>query len=291
VFQRAMGPEFFAGKYTIACWHWELPELPDEWLPSFEGIDELWAPSRFIQAAVSAKARVPVVLMPHAISLPQVHPSRARFGLPESGFLFLTMYDLLSYQERKNPEAVVRAFRKAFATRTDAILVIKVLNAERCPDDMQRLRESLRDLPAAVLLPTALSRQAVYDLEATCDAFVSLHRAEGFGLGLAECMFLGKPVIGTNWSGNTDFMTSRNSCPVDGELVTLTRDHGPYRMGQRWAEPDIDQAASFMRALVDDPAYAAKIGAAARATMLGEHAPSVIGERYQRRLRLLSLDA
>jgi glycosyltransferase involved in cell wall biosynthesis len=287
-FRRAMGPEVFAGKYTIGYWHWELPDFPDRWLTSFDGVDEVWTPTRFVQGAVSAKANVPVVLMPHAISLPPVNPSRARFELPPDTFLFLTMYDLLSYQERKNPRAAIRAFREAFGKRGGATLVIKVLNADKCPDDMARLRESLADLSSVVLLTSTLPRQAVYDLEATCDAFVSLHRSEGFGLGLAECMYLGKPVIATNWSGNVDFMTSRNSCPVEYELVTLDRSHGPYDAGQRWAEADADGAARYMRALVNDPAYAARIGHEARQTMLTEYSPQAIGKRYQDRLQVLS---
>ena len=287
-FQRAMGPDFFAGKYTIAYWHWELAHFPERWLGSFEGVDEVWTPTRFVQGAVSEKASVPVLLMPHAISLPTVTPSRARFGLPSNTFLFLTMYDLLSYQERKNPVAAIHAFREAFGKGGGATLVIKVLNSDKRPDDMARLRESVADLSSVVLLTSTLSRQAVYDLEATCDAFVSLHRSEGFGLGLAECMYLGKPVVATHWSGNTDFMTPRNSCPVEYELVTLDRSHGPYDAGERWAEADVEEAARYLRALANDAAYAARIGHQARETMLTEYSPEAIGRRYRARLELLS---
>jgi glycosyltransferase involved in cell wall biosynthesis len=287
VFRHAMGPWFFEGKKTIAYWHWELPEFPDRWLSSFAGVDEIWVPSRFVQTAVSAKSPVPVVLMPHAIALPDVRPSRRRFALPERSFLFLLMYDLLSYQERKNPQAAIHAFRKAFDNSGHAALVIKVLNAEKCPDDMEALRASLRDLPHTVLLTGTMSRQDVYDLEATCDAFVSLHRSEGFGLGPAECMRLGKPVVATNWSGNSDFMSAQNSCPVGYELVALERDHGPYEAGQFWADPDVDHAASLMRALVDDPTYAARVGARAQQTMMTEYSPESIGRRYRARLAII----
>ncbi|HVU02426.1 MAG TPA: glycosyltransferase [Polyangiaceae bacterium] len=287
-FQRAMGPSFFEGRYTIGYWHWELPEFPDAWLPSFEGLSEVWVPTDFVLRAVSAKAPIPVVRMPHAISPVTRDPSRARFGLPERKFLFLTMYDLLSYQERKNPRAVLAAFRRAFADSEDVGLVVKVINAEKCVEDMVLLRESLADLPGAVLIPETLSRTDVYDLEAACDAFVSLHRSEGFGLGLAECMFLGKPVVGTAWSGNADFMNARNSCPVDYDLVELTRDHGPYAKGQRWADPDVEHAAFHMKKLVSDPAHARRIGARARELMLTEHSPRAIGALYRARLRLVA---
>jgi glycosyltransferase involved in cell wall biosynthesis len=124
----------------------------------------------------------------------------------------------------------------------------------------------LEHLPNVTILDRILSRDDVYTLEALCDAFVSLHRSEGFGLGLAESMFLGKPVIGTNWSGNRDFMDAKNSCPVDVSLVPIEEDHGPYRKGQLWAEADIDQAAWYMRRLVNDAGWRHEIGARARQT-------------------------
>jgi glycosyltransferase involved in cell wall biosynthesis len=283
-FRRAMGADFFAGKKTIAYWAWELMEFPEEWTTSFADLTEVWVPSRFVQSAISDKAPVPVVLMPHPIAVPKSTRSRARFGLPEARFLFLTMYDVLSYQERKNPAAAVAAFRKVAAAGTDAGLVIKVLNADQRPEEMEALRLSLEDVPGVILLSSTLSRQEAYDLEATCDAFVSLHRAEGFGFALAECMHLGKPVIGTNWSGNTDYMNSRNSCPVDYRLVELDRDHGPYKKGQKWADPDVDHAAWHMRSLAARPELAASIGAEARATMLSDYSPRAIGLRYRARL-------
>jgi glycosyltransferase involved in cell wall biosynthesis len=286
-FVRAMGPAFFSGKYNIGYWHWELPELPDAWLSSFATLDEIWVPTQFVLAAVSAKSPIPVVLVPHAIHFETQDASRARFGLPEGPYLFLTMFDMYSHQERKNPFAVIDAFRRAFGDRRDVALVIKIMNGAERPDDLLALKRDLADLPAAVLIESTLSRQDVYDLEAACDCFVSLHRSEGFGLGLAESMFLGKPVVGTNWSGNADFMTHRNSCPVDYELVTLERDYGPYARGQVWADADVEHAAWYMKQLADDRAFSARIGARARHTMATTYSPRAIGERYKRRLELI----
>jgi glycosyltransferase involved in cell wall biosynthesis len=134
-----------------------------------------------------------------------------------------------------------------------------------------------------------MSRGKVNGLIAACDAVISLHRSEGFGLILAEAMYLGKPVIATGWSGNMDFMTSSNSCVVPYELVTLERDHGYYKAGQRWAEPDVDAAASFLRRLVEEPAWAAEIGARGSRTIRTEFSPAAAGNRYRRRLASLGL--
>ena len=73
------------------------------------------------------------------------------------------------------------------------------------------------------LVTDVLSRQAVDSLMACSDAFVSLHRSEGFGLPIAEAMALGKPVIATGWSGNMDFMSEDTAACVGYEIVELER--------------------------------------------------------------------
>jgi glycosyltransferase involved in cell wall biosynthesis len=161
------------------------------------------------------------------------------------------------------------------------------MNAATDPERFLVLRERLRDVPGAHLLDRTLSREDVYALESVCDCVVSLHRAEGFGLTLAECMALGKPAIATGWSGNTDFMDARNACPVGYSLKPIERDVGPYRAGQTWAEPDVEHAAWYMRRLVADAELRWRLASAGRETVRRELSPIVVGERYRRRLEVL----
>jgi glycosyltransferase involved in cell wall biosynthesis len=284
-----LGQSFFNNHYNIGFWHWELPELPDEWLGSFSLLNEVWVPSHFVADAVSAKSPVPVVRMPHAVGFtPPQGASRERLGLPRTGFLFLTMYDMHSVQERKNPEAVIEAFQRAFPDGAGAGLVVKVMNRASDPESFAQLERRLRDVPGVKLIAETLARNDVYALESVCDCFVSLHRSEGFGLGLAESMYLGKPVIGTDWSANTDFMTPENSCPVRYELIPIERDVGPYRAGQSWANADTEHASWYMQRLAEDPELCKRLGAAGKQTIESEFSPSVIGQRYRQRLEVLS---
>jgi glycosyltransferase involved in cell wall biosynthesis len=286
------GPELRRGKYTIGYWAWELPEWPDAWVPHFEFVDEIWTPSRFVTEAIALKAPVPVVTMPHAIEFERpttpVGQLRAKFGLPPDVFLFLFVYDLNSYSERKNPRAVLAAYREAFRGRREKVgLVVKVQNRADNPEDWAVLSQAASALPGVVLLSETFKRHEVYELQAACDCFVSLHRAEGFGLGVAECMYLGKPVIATDWSATAEFLDGTNGCPVRARLVTLERNVGPYARGQTWADPDIRHAAEWMRRLVADRALCHRLGEAARETIERRFAPSVIGVRYRRRLEAI----
>lgn len=282
------GAGFRAGKYNIGYFAWELAEFPDSWVPTIDYYDEIWCPSEFTRASIEMKSPVPVVTMPHAISFPRPVESvvslRARFSLPPDRFLFLSLFDLNSYAERKNPRAVLDAFRESNLAASGATLVIKVQNATGNAADFARLHAALREMPGTLLITDTLPRTDIYALEAACDCFVSLHRAEGFGLAVAECMFLGKPVISTNWSATAEFVDATNGCPVDCKLVTLDRHHGPYAKGSTWAEPSVQHAAEWMKILCRDRALAASLGAAARVTMETRFSPSVVGARYRRRL-------
>ncbi len=283
------GQGFRRGKYNIAYWAWELPEFPDAWVHHANHFDEIWTPSRFTTEAIAQKVPLPVLTMPHAIGFARPQGDfRRKYGLPTDKFLFLFLYDLNSYSERKNPAAVLEAFRRSGLAGRDAAIVIKVHNVPSNAADFQRLREATAALPGTTLITQTLSRTEIYELESACDCFVSLHRAEGFGLALAECMHLGKPVIATDWSGTTDFIRPANACPVRSTLVTLDRTHGPYTKGQTWAEPDVDHAAWWMQQLHADPALARRIGGAARASIESELAPAVIGTRYRRRLEVIA---
>jgi len=290
------GPGFRSGRYNIGYFAWELPEFPDAWLPSFDYFDEIWCPSDFTAEAVREKSPVPVLTMPHAIAFAAPAGDRdlwrARFGLPRDAFLFLSLFDLNSYAERKNPRAAVEAFRRAALPPAreggGAALVLKVQNVTGNEADFAALRESVRDLPGTVLITETLSRADLYALEAACDGLVSLHRSEGFGLAVAECMHLGKPVISTDWSATAEFVSAANGRPVRAPLITLDRSHGPYGKGGTWADPDPAHAAEHMRELFADPELCARLGAAARATIAARFSPAVVGARYRRRLGVLA---
>ncbi|WP_221032964.1 glycosyltransferase [Actomonas aquatica] len=284
------GDNFRHERYNIAYWAWELPEFPDDWVAACEFYDEIWTPSAFCREAIAAKTPLPVHVMPHAIEFAEpVGDQRGRFNLPTDRTTFLFLYDLNSYQERKNPHAVIEAYRQAFPDEAGVHLVIKTQNPERNPETYARLQKALAGLSHTTLITETLSREDVHALEAACDVFVSLHRSEGFGLAVAECMYLGKPVISTDWSATAEFVDADNGCPVPVDLIELTETHGPYQQGQIWANPRVPAAAEAMRRLAADPALRTRLGANAARTIRERFAPSVVGGLYAKRLDAMRL--
>lgn len=277
-------------RYRIGYWVWEQAQMPSCALGAFAHVDEVWVPSTFAYHAIAPYAPVPVIIIPHAIDVaPSPVLDRARFGLPAGKLLVLVMYDFHSYQYRKNPQAAIAAFRQAAARRTDVVLVIKTINGQHHAPARQALQASVSDMDNVLFIDEFLTRQQTWDLQACCDILLSLHRAEGFGLAPAEMMHLGKPVIATGWSANTDFMTSANSFPVRYQLKALEQAVGVYPAGQPWAEADIDHAAHCLTRLLDDPALRRQIGAAAAADIRQQLSPQAVGALVRQRLSLLGL--
>lgn len=273
--------------YNIGFWHWELEEFPDHWRPAFDLVDGIWVASRFVQDAISAKANCPVVNIGLPVNALPIDPRRERFGIPPGRFMFLASCDLHSYLARKNPLGAIQAFRAAFGDRTDVELVLKISNPQADPSALEMLEASAGDRGNIRMLTGLLRRRDVVDLLATADCFVSLHRSEGFGLSLAESMALRKPVIGTAYSGNVDFMRPGNSCLVNYSLIELSQDHGPYRKGQVWADPDLDHAAWWMKRLVENETERTQIGLSGQRTICDEYSDAAIGKRCRKRLEAI----
>ncbi|WP_447974335.1 glycosyltransferase family 4 protein [Nitrospira sp. Kam-Ns4a] len=284
-FFRAMGRDYAAGRYNVGFWAWELAAFPRRWLDRFAYFDEIWTPSTFCREALEAVAPVPVRVVPHPIASGNGGaPARRRFGLPDDRFVFLFMFDFYSVFERKNPLAVVEAFQRAFAPAEPVLLVLKFYNAEINPAGHARLREAARR-PNVRLLDGWMPQETLRVLLACCDAYVSLHRAEGFGLTLAEAMALGKPVIATDYSGNRDFMTPENSFLVRARLTALARSYGAYEKGQVWAEPEVDDAARWMRYVFAHREAARQVGRRAAADIRARLAPAAVGSLIRSELR------
>ncbi|MFO0030981.1 MAG: glycosyltransferase [Cyanobacteriota bacterium] len=280
---------FSEGLYRIGFWHWEQPQIPQRHHAAFAHLDEVWVPSTFVQDAVAAVSPVPVFKVPHAVKFtPSPQASRQTFGLEPDRQLVLVMFDFHSFQYRKNPQAAIAAFRLAAKQAPSLGLVVKTQNGEAVPEALAELRAWLCDLPHVTFIDEVLTRQQMWDLQSCCDILLSLHRAEGFGLGPAEMMFLGKPVVATGWSATMDFMDADNAMPVRYELVPLAETIGPYDAGPVWADPDIDHAAWCLARLAEDSALVACIGARARESIQRTLDPLVIGRQVADRLSLIA---
>jgi glycosyltransferase involved in cell wall biosynthesis len=288
VVQSKLGKRAYKGRYNVGYWFWELPQFPKRWAVSFREYDEIWVASEFVRGALRPMTDLPItrVPVPVEVQLPASPLTRTALGLPDEGFLFLFIFNGASVFTRKNPLGLISAFERAFNQNErmrDVRLVMKVMNLDLEEGDGKSLADGMRAVNG-ILLSETMDRQVVYNLVDQCDAYASLHRSEGYGLTMAEAMALGKPVLGTAYSGNVDFMDDDNSFLVPFVLVTLEHDVPPYEAGSTWAEPDLNEAARLMRLVVDNPREAAARGARAREKMQSEFSPASVGHIISNRL-------
>jgi hypothetical protein len=118
-FLEQKGNEYFQRRYNIATWFWELSSFPDEWVSRFSDYQEIWVASQFCAEALAKVSPIPIVKMSWPLHIEgfEVSSNRARFQLKESSFVFLFTFDFMSIFERKNPLALVEAFKKKLLAR------------------------------------------------------------------------------------------------------------------------------------------------------------------------------
>lgn len=265
LFVRDVGPGFLEGHHNIGLWYWESDVMSESQLPAFGYVDEVWAATSYLRDSFASAGRAPVALVPSPLVFDDVSSStddRARLGLDQR-FTFLFSFDFLSVAERKNPLGLIEAYRRAFGPDDGTRLILKSINGDVFPDERERVAVELADRPDIELWDRMLPASDRLALVAAADCYVSLHRAEGLGLTMAEAMAVGTPVIATGYSGNLDFMDDRSALLVPYELVEVGAG-SHYPAHGRWASPDLDAAARLMRAARDDASLRARLVPAAR---------------------------
>lgn len=288
-------------RYTIASWAWEMPEPSRLALDYLPRLDELWVVSSFVADAFRGSTSIPITVVPCVVpDPPRVRPDRTRFGIPEDGLVVLFTFSASSSDARKNPWAAIEAFRQAFPPQergSTAHLVLKVNDLHRFPELARELHSAVASVDG-IVIEREMPRIDMDRLLACCDVYLSLHRAEGFGLGMAEAMSMAKPVVATAFGGNVDYMPPGSSALVGYDVRAIEwadhrfgKEFGDwYTPGQLWAEPDTGQAARWLRALASDPGLRSRMGQRGAEAVRARCSPEVVGRLMRERIAAIDPD-
>ena len=242
--------------YNVFRAYWELADAPEAWRAILTRFNEIWAPSKFVADSFRQIFEGEIHIVPPFVDVKRnLSFSRDHFGIDQRRFYFLTSFDILSGTARKNPLAVLEAFSRAFPTNADVGLIMKCVGAETLEDPMldEIVRISSSD-DRIIFIRKNITRDEMISLIDVSDCYISLHRSEGFGLGLAEAMSLQKPVISTDYSGSVDFIHSDRGYPVKFSLTPVKEHEYIFASKQQWAEPCIECASSLMLRIFNDEA-------------------------------------
>jgi len=275
--------------YNIGYWFWELENFPQVWQYATHMVDEIWVATEFIaQAMRKSGKKVVKIPFPLEFDLPPESMNKRYFGLNPKEFTFIFSFDFNSIPERKNPQATIKAFKKAFPVGDHTVrLILKTMNGSHYSPLRKNLEALIDQDPRIEIRDEHLTQDEMRGLIRSSDCYISLHRVEGLGLGLAEAMYLGKPTIATGYSGNTEFMNSTNSMLVPYLLVPVPKGAYPNGEDQRWAEPDIEVAAEKMQQIVSDIAFREALGKKAALYMRERHSYIKAGETIKAQLELI----
>jgi glycosyltransferase involved in cell wall biosynthesis len=256
----------------IGVWAWEVDDFPKRFFSAFDLVDEIWAVSEFVKNSIQPHTKKPVYVVPTPVVSPEISESLnyASVGLIDGDQFNLFIFDYMSVFRRKNPTDLVTVHKNAFPNCDGPKLVIKTINANLHPTQHEKLIHMASDRDDIIILDKYLSRDQLHSLVNECQAYISLHRSEGYGLTLAEAMSLGKPVISTAYSGNLDFMNDRNSILVPFDLVDVGTDAYPYGEKAKWAQPNLEFAAEAMRKLYLQPELRSHLGSQAKMDLSSE---------------------
>jgi glycosyltransferase involved in cell wall biosynthesis len=285
---KALGRHKRNGAYNILRTYWELPAVPREWRGLLKGIDEIWAPNEFVQQAFRSVFDGPIVVVPPCVLIEPYDGTKEQAAVSKRRrYEFLFSFDYYSSPYRKNPLGVIAAFREAFPVEIqDVGLIIKSTGApDHHPEVKDAIRRAVDADPRIVVIDKILSRSEMIGLIGRCDCYVSLHRAEGFGLGMVEAMMLGKSVIGTAYSGSTDFLSEETGYPVPYTLRRIEPQEYVWAKGQVWAEPDHAAAVAALREVYANPELGARKAKAGQAFVRHRYGKEDVGSAVERRYR------
>lgn len=255
-----LGRQFLRGKKVIGYWAWELPEMPLSWRSGFPFVHTIWCCSHFTRDAIAKHTAKPVITV-HNVVMPYHGALAEKDDKATNLFVVLVMANADSSLTRKNPFDAIAAFKKAFGDDPTKILLLHIGRLDSSPLRRGPLMAALGSAPNIKLLEKPLSPAARHSLMRRANVILSLHRAEGFGLVLAQAMLEAKPVIATGWSGNLDFMNDTCAALIPFTLVPVDDPFGIYKnKGQFWAQPDVDAAAAWLQRLADNPQEAETMG-------------------------------
>lgn len=261
----------------------ETDRIPATWARRCNAMDEIWVPSKFNVETFAASGvdRGKLRVIPFGLRISDYDPDNIRpMVLPgKSGFAFLSVFQ---WSLRKGWDLLLEAFAREFSRDEEVRLVLRTYpSGKNDPPIRERIdrfleARGLGEMSSRIhLVEEFVSDAQMPALIAGCDAFVLPTRGEGWGIPFMEAMALGKPVIGTRWSGHLDFMNDGNSFLVDIEGLEnvadeMREDNELYEADHRWAKPSASHLRTRMREVYEQRERARSVGRQAREDVIRE---------------------
>lgn len=276
----------FKGKYNILYVAWESETIPEDYIVNINLFDEVWTPSEYCKKCLEKFIALPIKVIPHPINI-DLKPTEDEDALnffTKDFFNFLFIFDYNSSIERKNVINLIKVFKDTFDKyENNAFLTIKTSKSNRFADEKEQILQAIGDSKKIKIVEKIFDKNSLNYIISNCDSYISLHRSEGFGLTMAEAMYFGKPTIGTNYSGNLQFMNHENSFLIDAQKVSYGSDDLNYGSNTIWSEPSLEKASEYLKKVYEGETDVKIIAEKGRETIANDFSLSGIGKLIKKR--------
>lgn len=285
--------------YVIGRTMFETDRIPNHWVTKCLQMDEIWVPSHFNYETFknSGVDESKLHVIPGSVDTDHYDPViHSPLNLKnKKGFNFLAIFE---WSSRKAWDVLINAYFGEFSSLDDVCLHIRSYGFGKPDMDASsymwakikelayNLKIAVNELPKISIIEEQIPTQDFPRLYKSVDCLVGVSRGEGWGRPMHEAMSMALPVIGTNWGGNTEYMTHENSVLVDYSLkeITIVEPHLWYYRGHKWAEPCVKSLQKSMRGLFENPAKSKAIGKKARSHIVRHFSKKVVGDLILNRL-------
>lgn len=264
-------------------------------------MDYVWVPtefhvSTFVKSGVEASKVVKVVQSvdvdffdPSKYHPLDLVPMRERvLGKPPKAtgskkeFVFLSIF---KWEYRKGWDVLLRAYLEEFSG-VDGVALYLLTNPFHTNNDFSNkivefvedsgIEKPVNGWAQVYVIDKHIPQVDLPRLYKSANSFVLPSRGEGWGRPLVEAMSMSLPVIATNWSGPTEYLTEENGYPLTVEKMSEVRE-GPFK-GHLWAEPSVDKLRGLMRHVMTSAEEARVKGLQAREGMISRFSPKIVAE-------------
>jgi glycosyltransferase involved in cell wall biosynthesis len=283
-----------SNKKTIGIWSWEIEAINEDFLNGSIHLDEVWFISEFARDGMKdylEKRNINSYVLNIPIPVKQLEYIEEnntknlvlkffkRNCLETKNYIFFN-FDFLSDVERKNPKDLIKLFNivKERKGNQNLKLLIKSINGSLRPEELNKLKSIAIKNESITIIDDTWDKEFLDSIIGNAKIYISLHRAEGFGMGLAEAMSRGIPVMGTGYGGNLEFMDGSNSFLINHRLQKIERSSNKsyFDSEGRWAVPEIDDAVDKLTYGLENESVLTKIALAGQETILNNFSiPSI----------------
>jgi len=249
----------------------EVDKIPEVWVDNLNRLDGVMTATKWGKKVYEKCGVKKASVVPHGVDTERFSP----FGKALDKIEALEKPVFLAigkFEPRKGYDILLRAFAKEFGKKEEAYMLVQFWNPF-IPEFNPHAALLSLDLPTyknIEMLQPEMPAPVLARLYNSVTAFVLPTRGEGWGMPITEAMATGLPVVATNWSGPTEYMTEKNSYPLSYTGLSPVPENEMFYhflKGGNWADPDEKELRALMRHIIDNPDEAAKKGKQARRDM------------------------